>query len=56
MTMTNADNCYSQFAETLEICGKFAAYHTNVVNYVPCKANSEKTANFSERKEVKNGK
>jgi hypothetical protein len=40
------------FAETLEICGKFTAYHTNMVNYVPCKTKREKSANFGHRKEI----
>ena len=42
----------TQFAETLEICGKFTAYHANMVNYIAQKANSEKTANFWLRKEM----
>jgi len=41
----------TQFAETLEICGKFTAYYINVVNYVPCKTKREKSANFGRRKE-----
>ena len=42
----------TQFAETLEICGKFAAYYADMVNYVAHKANVEKTANFWLRKEM----
>ena len=42
----------TQFAETLEICGKFTAYYTNMVNYVPYKTKREKTANFWLRKEM----
>jgi len=41
----------TQFAETLEICGKFTAYDANMINYVPCKTKREKTANFGRRKE-----
>ena len=51
MMMTNADNYYSQLAETLEMCGKFTAYYADMINYVPCKTKREKTANFWRRKE-----
>jgi len=50
--LTNTDNCYSQFAETLEMCGKFTAYYADMVNYVSCKTKREKTANFGLRKEM----
>mgnify|MGYP001159381855 CR=1 FL=1 len=52
MMTNNAHNYYSQFAETLEICGKFTAYYADMVNYVAHKANVEKTANFWLRKEM----
>jgi len=31
MMTNNAHNYYSQFAETLEICGKFLGYSANII-------------------------
>jgi len=41
MMTTNPCNYYSQFAETLEICGKFLGYRANMINYVSCKTKRE---------------